>query len=121
MLLCIASHPLPRLHAQPTPKHSHSTTLPACLPVCPNVRYARSVVSRVDNVRELQASLVPEEQRDWCCLWEEGRGANWDDFVYTGLVGESCCRVTLVGHLLDHTLGSYMSLIACLLKLLNNI
>lgn len=50
-------------------------------------RYARSIVSRVDHARELQQSLAPEEQPDWTCVWEAGRGSSWESYIKTALAG----------------------------------
>jgi hypothetical protein len=49
-------------------------------------------MSCVDNVRELQASLVPAEQAQWRCIWESGVDLEWDTYAYTILAGEACRR-----------------------------
>lgn len=49
----------------------------------------RSFVSLVDNARELQASLLPEEADRWRCVWDKDNCISWDTFNYTMLTGET--------------------------------
>lgn len=49
--------------------------------------YARSIISCVDNAIELRESIVQEERADWPCVWEQGRSADWVDYVCLALTG----------------------------------
>lgn len=52
-------------------------------------RYARSIVSCVNNARKLQHSLVPAERELWRCVWEEEEGGNnWSTYTATALTGQ---------------------------------
>jgi len=61
----------------------------ACTCSCHPCRYARSIVSSVDNARELEASLVAGERDDWRCVWEQGPGMCWEDYGSTALTGRA--------------------------------
>jgi len=55
-------------------------------------QYARSIVSKVANARELWRSILPEERADWACVWEardclEAYGDCWDTYGATGFAG----------------------------------
>jgi hypothetical protein len=50
-------------------------------------RYARSIICRVDNARELEASIVCSERGAWPCVWEEREGMCWEQFSWTALAG----------------------------------
>jgi hypothetical protein len=63
--------------------------------------FARSFISRVDNARELQASIVAEEASDWCCVWDKDTCMDWGTYMHSTLAGKllgtqatlmpSCC------------------------------
>lgn len=56
-------------------------------PLLLSCRYARSIVSCMDHGRELEASIVPAERKDWQCVWQERPGMCWEDYSYTSLTG----------------------------------
>jgi hypothetical protein len=52
-------------------------------------------VSLVDNSRELQASLAPEQADKWCSVWDKDTCMSWDTYLYTTFAGVLhcfCCR-----------------------------
>jgi hypothetical protein len=58
---------------------------------CHNVplpcRLNRSFICLVDNARELQASLVPEEAGSWSCVWDKDTSLDWETYLTTALTG----------------------------------
>lgn len=53
-------------------------------------------MSRVDNARELEASLVTHEADDWRCVWEQRPGMlDWEQYSYTALAGTQGYRIPL--------------------------
>ena len=59
--------------------------LPACVD---SYRLNRSFVSLVDNARELQASLAPEEASSWRCVWDAETCPDWEAYLCTAFVGK---------------------------------
>lgn len=60
----------------------------------------RSFVSLVDNARELQASLAPEEADMWRYVWDRDTCMSWDTYLFTTFAGElvlKCLRELLRG------------------------